>query len=156
MAGHGPRRRRGRATAAPFDNRGPPRVHADSAARAHPAAQGARAEVSTDLRVPRRNNASPCSRRFNICEWAGGPNGTRAKLQNPSEPPRLLRRLQSLRGWGYDTSEPVLPGGARARSADGPGARGQARVAVGSDQLDCREDRLYRGDAPEVGAPGRA
>src|SRR5262245_21714550 len=30
---------------------------------------------------------------------------------NAYEPPRLLRRLKSLRGWGHDTSVSVLPGG---------------------------------------------
>src|SRR5262245_34371246 len=72
------------------------------------------------------------------------------------EPPRVSRRLQTLRGWGHDKTEPVLTGSADAGSADGPGARSGARLAVGGDHLDRREDRLYRGNAPEVGAPGRA
>jgi len=29
-----------------------------------------------------------------------------------TEPPRLLRRLQTLRGWGHDKTEPVLTGSA--------------------------------------------
>src|SRR5262245_33944215 len=67
------------------------------------------------------------------------------------EPPRLSRRLQSLRGWSHDKTEPVLTGSADAGSADGFGARSGARLTVGGHHLDRREDRLYRRDAPEVG-----
>src|SRR5207244_12766193 len=73
-----------------------------------------------------------------------------------NEPRRVSRRLQTLRGWGHAETNEVFPGSAIARRADGRRARGRARVAVGGDHLDRREDRLYRRDAPEVGAPSRA
>src|SRR2546425_8862681 len=72
------------------------------------------------------------------------------------EPRRVSRRLQTLRGWGHAETNEVFPGSAITRRADGRRARGRARVAVGGDHLDRREDRLYRRDAPEVGAPSRA
>src|SRR5439155_11705544 len=72
------------------------------------------------------------------------------------EPRRVSRRLQTLRGWGHAETNEVFPGSAIARRADGRRARGRARVAVGGDHLDRRADRLYRRDAPEVGAPSRA
>src|SRR5262249_61216294 len=75
---------------------------------------------------------------------------------NSSEPPRLSRRLQILRGWSHDKTEPVLTRSADAGSADGFGARSGARLAVGGHHLDRREDRLYGGDAPEVGSAGGA
>src|SRR5262245_32069759 len=72
-------------------------------------------------------------------------------LNIPLEPPRLSRRVQILRGWSHDKTEPVLTGSADAGSADGPGARSGARLTVGGHHFDRREDRLYRRDAPEVG-----
>src|SRR5574342_585166 len=87
--------------------------------------------------------------------WAMGSQLTGARAGS-REPLRLSRRLHSLRGWGHGESKQVFPGGARASSADGVRACPGAPVAVGGDHLDRREDGLCRGDAPEMGAPGRA
>ena len=65
-----------------------------------------------------------------------------------SEPPRVSRRLYSLRGWGHGETRQVFPGGAGASL--GP------RVAVGGDHLDRREDRVCGRDGAELGAAGRA
>src|SRR5207245_11773028 len=77
-------------------------------------------------------------------------------LQAHVEPPRVYRRLHSLRGWGHGETEPVFPGGARASGADGVRAHPGTRVAVGGDHLDRREDRVCGRDAAELGATGRA
>lgn len=58
------------------------------------------------------------------------------------DPRRVFRRLQTLRGWGHAETDEVFPGSAGAGRADGDGARGRARFAVGGDHLDRREDRL--------------
>jgi ATP-dependent DNA helicase RecG len=73
-----------------------------------------------------------------------------------NEPPRVSRRLQSLRGWGHGETRTVFPGSAGASGADGGGARGGPSVAVGGDHLDRDEARVLGGDAPELGAAGRA
>src|SRR4051794_22016396 len=73
------------------------------------------------------------------------------------ELPRVSRRLQLLRGWSHDeASSPVFPRGPCPRGSDGPGPPRRARLAVGSDPLDCREDRLLGRDAASLGAAGRA
>ena len=78
-------------------------------------------------------------------------------FDNLDEPPWVLRRLQPLRGWSHeDDSNTLLPGAARARGADGAGAPGRSRIAVGSDCLDSRQGGLYARVAAPVGAPGRA
>ena len=49
------------------------------------------------------------------------------KAQNYAcEPPRVSRRLHSLRGWSHGQTRQVLPGSARAGGPDGAGAAGQA------------------------------
>src|SRR4051795_10475074 len=73
------------------------------------------------------------------------------------EPPRVSRRLQLLRGWSHDeASSPVFPRGPRPRGSDGPGPPRRARLAMGGDPLDCREDRLLGRDTASLGAAGRA
>src|SRR3954468_6095164 len=91
--------------------------------------------------------------------------GLRASIRASHEPaaaprrelPRVSRRLQLLRGWSHDeASSPVFPRGPCPRGSDGPGPPRRARLAVGSDPLDCREDRLLGRDAASLGAAGRA
>src|SRR5688572_28403925 len=72
------------------------------------------------------------------------------------EPPRVYRRLHSLRGWGHGESEQIFSGSAGARGADGVRAHAEPRVAVGCDHLDRREDRVCGGNAAALGATGRA
>jgi len=59
------------------------------------------------------------------------------------EPPRLCRRLYSLRGWSHGTNKQVFPGGPRASGADGLRARERVRLRMGGDLLDCGEDRMF-------------
>ncbi len=74
-----------------------------------------------------------------------------------TEPHRVCRRLQLLRGWSHDeASSPVFPRGSCPRGSDGPGPPRRARLAMGGDPLDCREDRLHGRDTAPMGAPGRA
>ena len=47
------------------------------------------------------------------------------------EPPRILRRLNSLRGLSHEQVEQVFTGGPRAGCADGAGAPRGVPVAVG-------------------------
>ena len=54
-----------------------------------------------------------------------------------TEPPRVCRRLQTLRGWSHDEKKQVLPRGPRAGRADGLRAPAGARLGVGSDRFDC-------------------
>ncbi len=60
------------------------------------------------------------------------------------------------RGWGHAQTEQGFPRCAGPCAADGPGAQERARVPVGGDHLDCREDQMCRRDAPELGPTGRA
>ena len=78
-------------------------------------------------------------------------------LLNKTEPPRVLRKLQPLRGWSHEEDiTTILPRAARACSADGAGAPGRSRIAVGGDRLDRRQGGLHARVAASLGAPGRA
>jgi hypothetical protein len=68
------------------------------------------------------------------------------------ESPREKWRLQTVRGWSHDTTGEVSSGSARAGSTPGAGPSRRVSVAVGGDQLDCREVRHDAGDAAQVGA----
>ena len=74
-----------------------------------------------------------------------------------TEPRRDFRRPQLLRGWSHDeASSPVFSRGPYPRGSDGAGPPRRARLAMGGDPLDCREDRLLGRDAASLGAAGRA
>ena len=66
--------------------------------------------------------------------------GRKRNFTGESEPPRVSRRLQLLRGWSHDKTKQVFTGGKRARSADGFRPAGSARISVVSDFIDCVED----------------
>ena len=83
-------------------------------------------------------------------EMAVGQRGPR------TEPHRVSRRLQLLRGWSHDkASSPVFPRGPCPRGSDGLGPPRRARLAMVGDPLDCREDRLLWRDTAPLGAAGR-
>ena len=54
-----------------------------------------------------------------------------------------------MRGLAHGKTEEVLPRSPRARRPDGARARPGARVAVGGDDVDRRQVRLYTGDQDE-------
>ena len=58
-----------------------------------------------------------------------------------SEPPRVSRRLQLLRGWSHDKTKQVFTGGKRARAVRMVfDQQASARISVVSDLIDCVED----------------
>jgi hypothetical protein len=61
-----------------------------------------------------------------------------------TEPPRVFRRLQILRGWSHENDEEIFPGSTGADSSHGAGEPGRIRVTVGGDDLDCGEGWLHR------------
>ena len=65
-------------------------------------------------------------------EGALSVNGQKLLHDSPTEPPRVLRRLQHLRRWSYDQVKQVLTRGPRARRAHGAGASSRLPIAVGS------------------------
>ncbi len=64
-------------------------------------------------------------------------------LKALGEPPRVCRRLHSLRGWGHGTKKQVFPRGTRAGGSNGVRALGRARIRVGGDAVDFSKDRLF-------------
>src|SRR5690606_39747102 len=75
----------------------------------------------------------------------------------PTEPPRVARRLQTLRGWSHDRREEageVSGGAAGSGCSDGVRGRAALRLAVGGGRFGCREVGSDGGDSPQVGAAG--
>ena len=101
------------------------------------------------LLIPNHYEKHVC--RMPAAEW---PDPFQRALKHVNEPRRDSRRLHSLRGWGHGTTEQVLPRGSGPGSSDGPGAAGEARIAVGGDYVDRGEDRLHPGDAAQLGTAG--
>src|SRR5690606_10084474 len=83
----------------------------------------------------------------------GGIDVNRA-LGPRSEPPRLFRRLLSLRGWSHEKVSEVFPRGTGAGGSAGAGAPARARLTMGGDWVHCREDRLHVWDATALGTAG--
>src|SRR3546814_3574463 len=76
-----------------------------------------------------------------------------------TEQPWVCRRLRTLRGWRDGQAGDrgtAFTGSERASGADGAGACGRVRPRMGSDQHDCRQDRMHGAEAAPVGAAGRA
>jgi len=69
-----------------------------------------------------------------------------------TEPPRLSRRLQTLRGWSHEQEIEIFPRVPGAGRPDGLRSSGGVWVTVGGDEFDRGEDWLYGGDVAQMGA----
>ena len=69
------------------------------------------------------------------------------------EPPRVYRRLYSLRGWSHEQVDKVLPGGSGESGTHGVRASGGTRFAVGGNGFGGIEAWLFGGDVAQGGAP---
>src|SRR5581483_6507520 len=78
-----------------------------------------------------------------------------ASVSHGGEPPRVLWRLHSVRGWGDERDDQVPGGAARAGDPAGAGAPGRLRVGVGGDPVGGRQAGDRRaGDAAQVDSAG--
>ena len=100
---------------------------------------------------------------YEACRWAAQDAKNRRWIEElrprlaadeQSEPLRVYRRPHFLRGWGHVKAKQVFPRSTRASGSDGPRAPGRARLAVGRDSVDSREDRVHDGDVAEVAPAG--
>ena len=122
-------------------------THFDS----HP---GCRDSVDGKRRTHIPGLLADCCDRFPLCQSSCclDSSVTMGALRN--EPRRVFRRLHFLRGWRHGKYvEEIFRRGPGASGTAIPGAGARARVphALGSDAVDCWEDRVHCGDDALVG-----